>query len=605
MKRALVLTLIFASLQAAAIEELFPNCAGDNDLLGFSSAGSEVIVHRIANKSANLTIFCLSTQITNSDDDAENDACRIPGQSEYDYKLLLRATYTDKATNKAITKDFELKDLAGGSLGAVSYRLPEKSEFSIVFINTGTDGKCSLKLRGRVYYELKAKETHATDVPVVVGLLPRVAAFNTPRSSRIIVRYPDSTAMQHKEDDIFHLGTYNQECAGEHFSGTVMERPIPTPSFDQYSEPETLGVREFTHDHGRLFRICYASKNATESVEIATLKTYDSNPVYYQIVSGKDEEGRVHIGNEVTIKFYGFDLNTRADGDRAKFVLESQDCTLAPPAGGVPDDIALEPVGNYGPKSLTSLWTWTLTDGGAYKICYKRSRNAWVEVPSWETITSLKAAVNSDLDESGSRIRPTDPVTREECPVAKPHSKENPWSMYKSIKLVLNDTKLSEDFLAKLGRKFCIPRAALAVTHLTHNEHGQQVVYLSILCEDMGEDRSCSTVERQNYIVSLAKSDASSFASIGIAAVEGSTHMFAFGDDVMIVKSGFSIMSILIICATALLVTTMMVYGFLKYRESRQYFVNFGLEDDDVDDMYISNAPGGAGKVDDAYAADK
>ncbi|RNF26185.1 golgi/lysosome glycoprotein [Trypanosoma conorhini] len=131
---------------------------------------------------------------------------------------------------------------------------------------------------------------------------------------------------------------------------------------------------------------------------------------------------------------------------------------------------------------------------------------------------------------------------------------------------------------------------------MTHDSDGHQVMYLSILCEDLGEAASCDTVERQNYILSLGKQQLALLVGPGIASVEGSRHLFAFGDDVTVVKTyGGHLLAVLITCLTVVVVVAMAVYGVLKYRENRQYFIQFGADDADVEDMYAADGPDGLG----------
>ncbi|KEG13341.1 golgi/lysosome glycoprotein [Trypanosoma grayi] len=580
----LLLVLCCSFAQGA---NLYPACEG-REVHGSVGAGGETTVHVVPLKAENLTLTCLAYEVTSLRGGMSRrgyDPCSVEHQTEFLYRLVIRAKWKNKTTKDVMMTEYDVKDLAGGSIGDIAIRTPGESEFSLVFKNQASHRRCSLRVRAIMDYKLSAKEVQSTKLPVVVSVVPRTVYTRRTETTMFFLKYPEGTDMKKASKDIVALSDLDNECADGKFNGRVMR--LPSVKQDSYFVGKSfMGERDYYFDRPEAYRICYRGEDETTSSELAVVRVFDGNPSYYQVVDGQDDDGRVLVGVTTTIKFYGYDLDTRPDGDRAKFAYDSEDCATASPAGGVPEATDLGPSDDYGPNTTYTLWTWTLREGGAFKICYKRRDAHWTEVPSIADVAPTPAPTAAPSNVTHVP-QPTDPVTKIDCPMAPESTREEPWVAYKSVKLTLNGTRAPEGFLQTISRVFCIPRAALAVTHMTHDTKGLQVLYISIVCEDLGEARPCDTLERQNYIVSLGKENSSILSDIAIVSIEGSTHMFAFGDDPIIIRNyNGHVMAISITCITVLLITAMGVYGVLKYRENRQYFIQFGADDEDVGDMY-------------------
>ncbi|KAH9599953.1 hypothetical protein LSM04_004615 [Trypanosoma melophagium] len=593
--------LLFLSLGCSLVQgsNLYPSCEG-KEVQGSAGAGGEVTIHEIPSTVRNLTLTCLVYEVTSLTGGLNRDGwdpCSVPHQTEYLHRLVIRAKKENKNTGNSVVTDYDVKDMAGGSLGDISIRLPDAGKFSLVFMNKGNNARCTLQIRAIISYLQSAKEAQSTHLPVVVSVIPRTVYIRRTSTTKFILRYPKGADVHKARRDIVTLKSLDKECADNISEGSDMRLPSSKSEFNSFEDPSTLGERDYFFDRPETYRVCYRARGDTLSTELAVVRVFDGNPSYYQIIDGQDKDGRVLVGVKTTIKFHGFDLDTRPEGDRAKFVWDSEDCATASPAGGVPEDTDLGPADDYGPATTYTLWTWVLRQGGAFKICYKRRHGLWTEVPSVTDLGYNTAPTAAPGSANNSVIpQPTDPVTKKGCPMAPENTRENPWVSYEAIRLTLNTTRLPADFLKRVSQTFCIPRAALAVTHITHNMERRQVVYISILCEDLGEARPCDTLERQNYILSLGKANSSILTDLSIVSVKGINSLFAFGDDPLFVKGDRDhTLVISLTCLTVVLVTAMTVFGVLKYRENRQYFVQFGTDDDDVADMYETSVPVGRG----------
>ncbi|RNF08694.1 putative Golgi/lysosome glycoprotein [Trypanosoma rangeli] len=596
MNVALLLVLFILSLCCTVAQgrNLYPSCQGD-ERQGFAGAGGETTIFALPQKTRALTLVCLAYEVSSlmgGMKKGEKDPCYVPHQTEYLHRIVVRAATEDEATRKVNVTDFDVKDLAGGSLGNVVIRLLGMSKVSLVFMNDATNHQCSLRIRAIISFAEQAEPTQQERLPVAVSVVPRTVYVKRSAMTTVLLRYPWGTNMHEAQSDVVKLVALSKECGTGYFDGHAMRIPSSFPPVNHLGDPATLGARDYYFDTPETYRVCYYGKGNQTGSEIAVIRVFDGNPTYYQMVSGQDEQGRVFVGAEATVKFYGYDLDTRPGGDSAKFVTDAEDCATAKPAGGVAESTDLGPGDSYGPGTTYTLWTWVLRKAGAFKLCYKRRNGVWTEVPSIADVDPEVASTSTSGATEPKHIpRPTDPVTKAECPMAST-TPEAPWISYKSLKFTFNGTRLPKDLLKTLSQRFCIPRAALAVTHVTHDPDGRQVMYLSILCEDLGEAASCDTVERQNYILSLGQQKLTPLVGLGIASVEGSRHLFAFGDDVVVLKKyGGHILVLLITCLTVVVVVAMAVYGVLKYRESRQYFIQFGADDAEVEDMYATDGP--------------
>ncbi|KAG5486149.1 hypothetical protein LSCM1_07264 [Leishmania martiniquensis] len=571
-------------LAAENAKRLYPACS----ITEYStSAGSQVssTLYNFSARAHALALNCLAYEVVSLNAEKGKDYCRIKHQADYTYALGLQAVYTNDS-GTIVRRMFSISDMTGGSLTELTARMPARSKFSIVFTNLAADPRCNLRVRALFSYETANEGSAEDSLPTVVAVNPRTVYSTSARRSVLVLNY--GVGQVASSSDIvslvdFSLGT----CERPHGDVLYMDYSTVIPDTGHFDGNwSQLSARATTFYEPNTFRVCYRSSNSSVATQIAVITVYAGNPAYYDIVSGLSERGEVLTGVETTIKFYGHDLDTREKGDEAKFVDFATECDTGNPAGGVLLANHLKPADSYGLNTTYSLWTWVMTEGGSYKVCYKRkATNVWTEVPFIEDV-----AITDSHRESTTRPPipvPTNPSTHAECPKAT-ETAERPWSKFTSVEIVLKAKKLPGGFLNTLSNLLCLRRSMLTLVHLKHNSEGKQVVLLALNCEEEknATARECSSTERLNYFVSLSKDQ---LQYHGIASVLPRTDMLAFDDDES-KRKGRSALGVLLLSLCILGIGGLIVFLVSRYHERRHHFIQFGLDDDEIDDMYDFNA---------------
>ncbi|KAI5688770.1 hypothetical protein MNV84_00796 [Leishmania braziliensis] len=569
------------SLAAENVKRLYSACGVTEHSIS-ASAQSASTLYNFSARTQSLTLNCLAYEVVSvKSDQTDKDYCLIAHQTDYVYSLALQAVYTtDNGT--AVTRNFSIRDMTGGSLTELTARMPARSQFSIVFTNLATDTRCNLQVRAFLSYEVADTGSLGYNIPTVVAVEPRTVYSNHAGRSVLVLshgdgRMPESTEIvslvdlsrgtcEQQDGDVLYMDYYTTLPATVHLDGNRTHFSARGTTFH---EPNT-------------YRVCYRANNSDVATQIAVITVYAGNPAYYDIVDGLTEKGEVLVGVKTTIKFYGYDLDTRKNGDEAKFVNFAEECDEGSPAGGVVLEDDLKPEDNHGPNTTYSLWRWTMTEGGSYKVCYKRkAANVWTEVPFIEDVTIADKPEGPIPEEHIPK--PTDPSMHTECPMAT-QTAEHPWPKFKSVEIVLMAERLPNNFLSTLSNLLCLKRSMFTLAHLKHNSEGKQVVFLVLNCEENenATARECSSIERLNYFVSMSRKQ---LENHGIASVHGSTHMLAFDDNKSSKMLGLIVLGLSILAAAS-----MVVFAVGRYLERRHHFVQFGLDDDEIDDMYDFNA---------------
>lgn len=578
-------SLVLCSTLSLATENgkrLYPACGVTEHTTSASSQVASTL-YSFSGRTHSLTMTCLAYEVVSVQNDrTEEDYCLVQHQTEYMYALTVQAVYTAD-NGSTVVRNFSIRDMRGGSLTELTTTMPTRSRFSILFTNLATDPRCNLRVRALLSYEMEDKSGAGSSIPTVVAVSPHTVYSKSPDRSFLVLDHgvgqvPNST-------DIVSLVDFSQGTC-DRPDGDVIYMDyyttIPTTVHVDGNRAQ-FSVRATTFHDPNTYRVCYRAQHSQVTAQIGVITVYAGNPAYYDVVGGVNEKGEVLVGTETTIKFYGYDLDTRKNGDEAKFVEFTNECDTGSPAGGVPLANDLEPEDNYGLNTTYSLWKWTMTEGGSYKVCYKRKAvNVWTEVPFIEDV-----AIADKPGESTTQApvpTPTHPSTHAECPMAT-ETAEHPWFKFKSAKIVLKTKKLPGDFLSTLSSLLCLKRSMFTLAHLRHSKEGKQVVFLVLNCEEDENPavRECSSIERLNYFVSLSKTQ---LEYHGIELVQGSTHMLAFDDD----ENSGNMFGLILLCASILAAAGMVVFAVGRYMERRHHFVQFGLDDDDIDDMYDFNA---------------
>ncbi|GET86003.1 golgi/lysosome glycoprotein, putative [Leishmania tarentolae] len=579
-------SLVLCSALSASAEDakrLYPACGATEHS---TSAGSQVTstLYSFSGRTDSLTLTCLAYEVVSvKTNQADKDYCLVEHQTEYMYTLSIQAVYTTD-NGATVARNFSIRDMKGGSLTELAVAMPMRSRFSIVFTNLATDPRCNLQVRALLSYEMEDKGSTGNSIPTVVAVSPNtVYSKNTDRSVLVL---DHGVGQVPNSNDIVSLVDLSKGTC-ERPDGDVLYMDYYTTipaTVHVYGNRTQFSVRATTFHEPNTYRVCYRAQSSTLATQIGVITVYAGNPAYYNIVDGLNEKGEVLVGTEATIRFYGYDLDTRKNGDEAKFVDFTSECDTGNPAGGVPLADDLEPEDNYGPNTTYSLWKWTMTEGGSYKVCYKRKAvNVWTEVPFIEDVVIADRPGESTTQ--APVPVPTHPSTHAECPKAT-ETAESPWPKLKSAKIVLKTKNLPGNFLSTLSNLLCLKRSMFTLAYLKHNSQGKQVVFLVLNCEEdqNATVRECSSIERLNYFVSLSKEQ---LENHGIESVQGSTYMLALEEDR---ETGSNVFGLILLCVSILAAAGMVVFAVGRYLERRHHFVQFGLDDDDIDDMYDFDA---------------
>ncbi|CCW72111.1 unnamed protein product [Phytomonas sp. Hart1] len=521
-----------------------------------------------------------------SEKNKDIDYCRIESQTEYRYNLAVRATYMDSNGVQQIS-DFSIRDIFTGSLTKPTFRMPVLSTFSIVFTNLATNDRCTLGLGARfdsILNDNPAEGNETEVIPALVALRPPTVYPLKGVGTIFVLQYPKNYEETKAEANLVRLVSPSNSCQ-ESGHGHYMEYTTDIPFDDVPPNPlQKYYMRKHHFYEAGSYRICYQENNTAAGYELGIITVFSGNPIYYIMIIDYNQNTYSHA--TLLIKFHGYNLDTRKNSDMAKLVDENDSCAYGQPAGGVPLNVPLLPKGNYGPYTTYAFWKIVITQAGSYRVCYKRRGEEWTDVPN---IIAAWPSLGPTPDSTPTPFpTPIDPVTNEACPTAPTDGE--PWIGYTNLRFTMKKNKNIGELTKMIANLFCVPRSAFTIIRMTHNEAGQQVVYVVFSCSGVTlyDGRpACDSVERSNYAVMLSTINSSFLHDNDIDQIVGSTSIAISGDDPDVLSHNRRFWSTLLICVTAIACTGMFVYAVLKYRERRQYFVQFGMDDDKIDDMYM------------------
>eukprot|EP00929_Paragymnodinium_shiwhaense_P002867 TRINITY_DN103181_c0_g1_i1.p1 TRINITY_DN103181_c0_g1~~TRINITY_DN103181_c0_g1_i1.p1 ORF type:complete len:1048 (-),score=149.87 TRINITY_DN103181_c0_g1_i1:88-3231(-) len=134
------------------------------------------------------------------------------------------------------------------------------------------------------------------------------------------------------------------------------------------------------------YKICYRQGSGGSYVLLDSLGVFRVEGVSGVTIS---ENAAVNMPVTVTVSATDNDLNTNPSGDRMKIVAIDDDCSR-PPAGGTQMLVDLGPDNSDAASSATG--TFTFTQGGEYRVCYKRmTQNDFIILPATITVRGVLA----------------------------------------------------------------------------------------------------------------------------------------------------------------------------------------------------------------------
>ena len=516
---------------------------------------------------------------------SSSGVCEIPHQTQYPFRLFLRATGITN-DNKPYTNEYDIRDTVGGSVNRLTVTSPYASKFEVVFQNAAQNKDCMLGIRAII----TATELTGTDdanAPTIVGVDPQTVYQNSP--THFVLKHSTNPTSSESSNDIMFLVPIESLCT-DTITRTSLSKESDAETLKKYltgygSNTAAYDVWVSSKPAADNYRVCHATDGKGGS-EIALLTVFKGNPNYFDVVTGDDSEGKIFVGSPVTIKFFGYDLDTRPNRDLAKLVDDSHSCDAGGPAGGVPIATDLGPADSYGVDTTFTTWTFTITKGGSFRVCYKRAGSSWVDVPS---IDELPAGAAPTVPPAPAPI-PTNPVNGKSCMLATVR-KDAP-TYPTMLKLTLAAADVPSYFRSVLSEVLCV--AALSLSFIPVPQEpgaGGAVLYMDIYCDP----KVCSAQDRKDYLLEIAKQQTAEYKSLGISAVEevankginGFTKDFLNNDLEARRHHG---LVLIIMCLTLVALAALGVYGWVQYKKNQHHFIQFGVGVDD-EDLEIDEPP--------------
>lgn len=578
----LLIGIVAVAVCNAKSKNLYPRCASD-ELSAQAVGGQTVSVKTLTETPSELILACIAVDV--APPAGSESACSVAHQTDYNYRLFLAASYTD-AQGTQQTTEYDLKDVAGGSVNRIHVTLPSAGTFVLRFQNLH-QSSCSLKVRVMLETAIGSALATVQPNPVLIGVRPPVVYTASTSYAYFLFRHVTSSIGA--RNDAVVLIDSTKSCDDVDTltaSGATLDLALATNQDAGYAAAiagidniNTVSARKIYFDRTGTFRICY------NKLESAFVSVYSGNPSYYTFEGGQGPQGQIYVGREVTVRFHGYGLDTRPDGDQAKFVKDGETCDAAP-AGGVRVATDLGPADDWGPNTKFTEWKWTLTAVGSFKICYKRRHHSWVEVPSIDELGP--GAIEQTLPPQAPVPTPTDPISKEDCPLA-PNGDEAKVAYPTLLKVTLTTSAVPPSYLSTLSRLLCLPVTATSISRQGHSATGHVVLWLSIQCDPAGSTTRtpCNAQERKNYAVHLMESQSPLLQQLHWESAQLSSQDDIFGveDDSLlagVMHDNRTRHAFFVGCATLIVVAAMVVYGVLKYREKRHYFVQFGMDDEEA-----------------------
>lgn len=572
-------------------KNLYPRCA-TTELSAQASGGQTVSLQKLTINPSELIVACIAADVATIGGTESDKACTIAHQTDYAYRLFLTATYQDPNTNGVNSIDYELKDVMGGSANRLHIRLPAAGTYELRFANLAASSGCVLKARAMLEVESGTSDPSSTPPPALVAVQPSVLYVASRSSTSFVFRHIRSSVGA-SADSVLLIETARQCSSLTATSAEGLEMSYVPPSAAATAlagmpDPQSLSVQRHYFEQTGTFRVCYAVGTRSSWSEVAMLSVFSGNPSYYTFESGQGPQGQIYTNREITIRFHGFGLDTRQGGDQAKFVEDGKSCEDGLPAGGVKVATDLGPADDWGPSTTYTEWKWTLLAGGAYKVCYKRKDHPWVEVPSLAEVGP--GAIDITFPPQGPVPTPTDPITHDDCPMA-PNGADNTRAFTNTIlKVVLTTTKVPASYLSTLSQALCLPVSSISIVRQKTSDEGIQL-WIDVNCDakESNAKLPCDPQERKNYAVHLSETSSPIAARLKwkSATQTSQDDIFAEGDPAGgltgLLANKKSRGAFFIGCATLLIVVGLVVFGVLKYKEKQHYFIQFGVDEDDVD----------------------
>eukprot|EP00758_Cryptobia_borreli_P016617 Tbor_TRINITY_DN6122_c4_g5::TRINITY_DN6122_c4_g5_i1::g.22778::m.22778 len=574
-------TSVLIGPQPAFGGDLYPSCTG-NVLSAKVVGGSKKVLHTVKNGGlfTQLLMTCFAYKVTSL---SSPGICEVSHQTTLPFRLYIRASGT-LDNGSPYESLFDVKDVEGGSVNRLTITPLVDSKFELVFENTkGVD--CMMEVNTIFTHEIPSTVSQAKATIVQVDPPTVFQHFKT----HFVVKHPDGS--NHSKGLISLVPKMNP-CSQSpiRISLDLEKDPRELKSYltSFASVSDHYSVWKLKDPIAGNYKVCASVDGTdTKAAEISVLTVFGGNPQYFEIIEGSGEQGQVYVHKMMTLKFSGYNLDTRKGGDTAKLVDDNTTCKDGAAAGGVPEAVDLSPKNSWGPLTTFTTWTITIRRDGAFKVCYKpNATSIWVEVPS--------------IDDLPPGVAPNPPTTNppipyakngDACPLAISRTPKDRKFIHSYLKIIMKGDKVPSYFRSILVDALCVPPGALVFERILVNTDKKAVLFLDIYCPD----GVCGSQDRKDFLLQIAEQKTSKFQELGILEVKevSSTGILSLVD---LANNGISQKShkteiiVAIGCITLVLLAGFALFGYIQYQKNKHHFIEFGTHDDDDDeDLDIVN----------------
>ena len=578
-------------LKSVLCDDIYPKCGG-NELQKHVRAGQEAEIATVLPLTSKLQVNCLTYEVTSM----EAGTCTIPHQTDLPFRFFITA---DSTTPTATHFEFDVKDVVGGSVYQFQVSVPVASaQFKLKFANQHPNLNCLMNVRAVFDHEIISQQpTEITNpVPSLVQVEPETVFAYHRNFTYLVFLITDGVATAPAPDESFLLPSNLQcESAAATFR-SKLDQEVDVAKVAQvtagYPPTQKYTVwKGWMHDAGT-FRVCYSRLSMTKSTSLLTV--FGGNPSYYRIVAGGGPNGEVYLNMPLVLRFFGTSLDTRANGDEAKFVVDTDSCDAGQAAAGVPLTRDLGPADDWGPRTTYTDWPVTIRIGGSFTVCYKRRNNAWMEVASYFDLpqSMRQGGSGGTAAPYTPPPRPTNRITKRDCSMAPVGPRVPPGPQHPLLFLTLKTASVPTYFRQLLSDFLCVSPAFLIFYQFSTAQNGNAVIPMQVDCDPL----VCGSVERMWYLLSeyQTPSISGSFDELQIQKIDEKEYSGINTLNTIQQQNGNqnassrkTLAGLLIACVTIVAVVALTVYGVLQYKKNQHHFVQFGIEEDDEEDDTI------------------
>lgn len=571
------------SAMVVRADELYPRCSG-NELSAKVAGTQEKSLYKTYGKAQTLLVECLAFEIKSM---SPKGVCEVAHQTMLPFGLYIRAKGTF-ANNIPYIDRFDVKDVVGGSINRLTVTTPVDAEFELIFENKNTNPDCLMSARA-IFTHTLVSGSQNDNLPTIVNLDPRTAYEGS--ATNLVVKH----STNNHADALLFLVPVEDNCASSN-SATNLKPVTDAKLLSKYLSQFEASADKFSvwtspnprHDN---YKVCASVDTRDKGNEIALLTVFGGNPMYFEVAKGSGDQGKVYTNSPITLRFHGYDLDTRPYKDMAKLVDEAATCD-ANPAGGVPLATDLGPADSYGPNTVITEWTFSIVKDGGYKVCYKRFGAPWIDVPSIDDLPP--GAVQVPTTTTRPPI-PTNPRSKTSCPLASPRDSLPKYSN-NYLKLTFKQSTIPSYFRTLLAEVLCVPQSAIVFpVPVDTTKSGAGILYLDIECDG----QACGSQDRKDYLLEIANNPQSNsdFNSLMVALVEEvstsgiitrNNHHLTGEEAAALKRKGYFFV---IGCFTLIAIAAIAVYGVIQFRKNQHHFIQFGIDDDDEIEVQDGAAP--------------